>query len=71
MNTVTITFHPLELVVGLFIGICIGLLVFCLVEMRNGGSWSQGFNDGCECKRWVDEIRKEKEERKNERTSTH
>lgn len=47
---VTWTFDLLALFVGIIIGIAIGGLAFTLIEMRDGGSWSKGFNDGFDLK---------------------
>ena len=47
---VTWTFDLVALLVGIVIGAVIGVLTFALVEMRDGGSWSKGFNDGFDLK---------------------
>ena len=46
---VTITFDLAALLIGLGIGIIIGGIMFCYVEMREGGPWSQGWTDGYKC----------------------
>ena len=47
---VTWTFDLLALLIGIVIGAAIGALAFALIEMRDGGSWSNGFNDGFDLK---------------------
>lgn len=65
---VTWTFDLLALLVGIIIGIVIGGLGFTLIEMRDGGSWSKGFNDGfdlkCNLRDLKEILQKTKEERK-------
>ena len=47
---VTWTFDLLALIVGFFIGMVVGCLLYCTIEMRDGGSWAKGFFDGCDFK---------------------
>ena len=47
---VTWTFDLITLFVGIVVGIIIGALVVLLTEMRDGGSWSNGFSDGFDLK---------------------
>ena len=54
---VTFTFDLAALFVGLCIGLVLGTLITVLVEMRDGGAWSKGFNDGCYLKNAVKEMK--------------
>ena len=63
---VTWTFDLLALLVGIVIGAAIGMLSFLLIEMRDGGSWSNGFSDGfdlkCNLRDLKDILKKAKED---------
>jgi hypothetical protein len=47
---VTWTFDLLALVVGFIVGAICGALLYCTVEMRDGGSWDKGFSNGWKAK---------------------
>ena len=63
---VTWTFDLLALLVGIVIGAAIGMLSFLLIEMRDGGSGSNGFSDGfdlkCNLRDLKDILKKAKED---------
>lgn len=52
---VTITINITTLVIGWFIGFCMGAVVILWSELREGGAWSKGFSDGFELKNWLRE----------------
>lgn len=45
---VTWTFDLFALIAGFLIGMLVGGLIYCTVEMRSGGAWAKGFYDGCD-----------------------
>ena len=45
---VTITFDLAAFMIGLGIGMLIGGIIACVVELREGGPWSQGWTAGYE-----------------------
>jgi len=53
---ITWTFDLNALLVGIFIGVVVGSFITLCIVMRNGGSWSSGFNDGCHLKRIVERL---------------
>ena len=55
---VTLTFDLIALLIGLIIGMFVGSFVVLYVMMRNGGSWSSGFNDGCHLKCITERLEK-------------
>jgi len=58
---VTWTFDLFALFIGFVIGVVVGMLLFCFIELRDGGSWSKGFMDGCKMERFLENITKDKE----------
>ena len=61
---ITWTFDLTALFIGWAVGMLMGVLVVVLSEMRDGGSWSKGFFDGCDKKHLIDYLNREKEEMK-------
>lgn len=47
---VTWTFDLVAFVVGFIVGIIVGAFLFLFIEMRDGGDWSKGFNEGFDFK---------------------
>lgn len=61
---VTWTFDLLALFVGFIVGVFCGVLLYCTIEMRNGGSWSKGFGEGWNAKR--DYLKMKEREKKHD-----
>ena len=53
---VTWTFDLFALFVGIIIGVVIGALVVCFVELQDGGYWDIGFNAGFKAKYSLEKI---------------
>lgn len=53
---VTLTFDFAALFIGLIVGMFVGSFIVLCVMMRTGGSWSSGFNDGCNLKNIVERL---------------
>lgn len=47
---ITLTFDLTAFIVGVVLGMIIGGFVVFFEEMRDGGAWSKGFNDGFDLK---------------------
>ena len=60
---VTWTFDLIALIVGFFIGMIVGGLLYCTSEMRDGGAWAKGFYDGCPLKDTLPLLKPQKEEK--------
>lgn len=60
---VTWTFDLLALIVGFLIGMCMGSLLYCTLEMRDGGSYAKGLYDGCNLKDTLPPLKPQKEEK--------
>ena len=58
---VTWTFDLLAMVIGFILGVICGALLYCTVELRDGGSWDKGFHEGWKARHDYFEM-KEKEE---------
>ena len=58
---VTWTFDLVALLIGFAVGFLAGGLLFCLVEMMDGGAWSKGFFDGCKREALISYLEHEKE----------
>jgi hypothetical protein len=56
MEMVTWTFDLTALIVGFIAGLFVGALGCCLIEMRDGGSWSKGFSEGFNVKCTVEKL---------------
>ena len=65
---ITISFDLAAFVAGLFLGIIFGMLMFLLIETRDGGAWGKGFDDGSNFKYTVEKFENivKKMEGKNE-----
>lgn len=63
---VTWTFDLIALLVGFLIGVIVGVVVFAFIELREGGSWDIGFNDGCKLKNIVERLERLVETKKEE-----
>ena len=53
---VTLTFDLTALFVGFVIGMFIGAFVCAFTLLKDGASWSSGFNDGCGLKNIVERL---------------
>lgn len=67
MILITWTFDLTALFIGWVVGMLMGVLVVALSEMREGGSWSKGFFQGCDAQFLINYLKREKEEMKNAR----
>jgi hypothetical protein len=66
---ITWTFDLTALFIGWAVGMLMGVLVVALSEMRDGGSWSKGFFEGCDKEFLINYLNREKEEMKKERNN--
>ena len=53
---VTWTFDATALFIGFIVGVIVGSLNVLLIEMRDGGSWSKGFYEGCHLRHKIEDI---------------
>lgn len=58
---VTWTFDLFALIVGFILGMFVGGLLYCTIQMRDGGSWAQGFYAGCDLKHNLPLLKQQKE----------
>lgn len=53
---ITISFDFITLIIGIFIGIIIGVFAFLFCEIRDGGLWSKGFDEGFNTKVTIEKL---------------
>ena len=68
---ITWTFDLTALCIGWAVGMLMGVLIVVLSEMRDGGSWSKGFFEGCNMQFLINYLNREKEEMKKRNRGQH
>jgi len=63
---VTWTFDLVALLVGFIIGAIVGMATFAFIELRDGGFWDIGFDNGCKLKYIVERLERLAETKEEE-----